>query len=48
MSEWYCPNCEKLLIPQNVTYEETCAYCGNDVVVIDKDNHPDHISNCVN
>ena len=31
MAEWYCPNCDMYLIPERVTFEETCVTCGEEV-----------------
>ena len=28
--KWYCPTCKEYLIPERVTYEETCDTCGTD------------------
>ena len=28
MCGWYCTKCDKLLRPEEVTYEENCLYCG--------------------
>ena len=33
MEEWYCPECDLFLIPERVTFEETCVACGSDVEV---------------
>lgn len=32
---WYCPNCDIELLPESVTYEENCEFCGEPVEWID-------------